>query len=308
MNEPIFDKNFEKKEKVITKSNHIFNNKSNHVFNNKSNHKSCQLRMGSFFSQTKLPPHAELEEILNSDLMGPMMFEDGIYARVPTKDTSIVINMFEIEKRRHIQRVRNYDKTLNEVLISYNKDDLESAKQKLIEKNIEPIIFTVPLPLWCPFTEKQRHECLAFWPMNNIVAAPQLPVDPIFDHSVFIEKVISEKSVIIKSPNSNEIISSASSDCVDCNGNISHGIIDALAAASKYSASLLRHDSYLCTGFDVYCYYEPCVMCAMAMVHSRVGRLFFVSSNPDFGGITSQIQIHSCPKLNHRYRAFIVKM
>lgn len=256
-------------------------------------------------SNTVLPPNAKLIEILNKAFDGPMMFKEGVYIRAPVKNTSKIIDLFDIEKRRHIKRVRNFNKEYNEIIVSFDKDDAELIKQKLSNNNMEYEISFVQLPLWCPNSEKQRQDCLKFWPMNNIIAVPQLPVDLISDHSDILEKVISNKSVIIKIPNSNHIISTNVSDCLHCEGNIFHGIIDALAEASKYSA---ENGSYLCTGLDVYCYFEPCVMCSMAMVHSRVGRLFFVTSNQKYGGIMSQVQIHSCPVINHRFRAFKLEM
>lgn len=252
-------------------------------------------------SKTILPPNATLVEILNKAFDGPMMFREGIYVRVPVKETSKIMDIFIIEKRRHIKRVRNFNKDFNEIIVSFEKDDTELIKQKLSENNIQSDIFYVQLPLWCPNSEKQRQDCLKFWPMNNIIAVPQLPIDPISSHSGILERIISDKSVIIKIPNTDHIISTNVSDCTHCDGHINHGVLNALGEASKYSS---ENDSYLCTGLDVYCYFEPCVMCSMAMVHSRVGRLFFVANNPKYGGIISQAQIHSCPSINHRFRAF----
>ena len=34
-------------------------------------------------------------------------------------------------------------------------------------------------------------------------------------------------------------------------------------------------DNYYLTGYDLYIFREPCIMCAMALVHSRVRRVFY---------------------------------
>lgn len=261
--------------------------------------------MGNMISGVALSPNAELIEIKNKDFDGPMLFKEGIFIRVPTKDTAQILGLFPIEKKRYIQRVRNHNKTSNEIIVSFSTDSINQIKQILSENNISSDIYFVNLPLWCPNSDKQRNECLQYWPMNNIIAVPKLPIDPISMHSSIFEKILNDKSVIIKSPNSVKVISSAKSDCIHCDGNIHHGVMSALGKASK---TAVKSDSYLCTGLDVYCYYEPCIMCTMAMVHSRVERLFFAMENPDFGGILSQAQVHSNPKINHRFRAFKLKM
>ncbi|KAI9316090.1 cytidine deaminase-like protein [Dichotomocladium elegans] len=60
---------------------------------------------------------------------------------------------------------------------------------------------------------------------------------------------------------------------------------------------------YLCTGYDMYITHEPCAMCAMALVHSRIGRVFY-SRSSNTGCLGTLYKIHCYPSLNHHYRVF----
>lgn len=60
---------------------------------------------------------------------------------------------------------------------------------------------------------------------------------------------------------------------------------------------------YICTGYDLYVTREPCVMCAMALVHSRIRRVFFGVISSD-GALGTKYKIHTKKDLNHRFEVF----
>ncbi|CAA6662272.1 unnamed protein product [Spirodela intermedia] len=66
------------------------------------------------------------------------------------------------------------------------------------------------------------------------------------------------------------------------------------------------HRPYLCTGFDIYLAWEPCAMCAMALVHQRVRRIFFAFPNPNAGALGSVHRLQGERSLNHHYSVFRV--
>ncbi|EYU41488.1 hypothetical protein ABFS82_07G031500 [Erythranthe guttata] len=63
---------------------------------------------------------------------------------------------------------------------------------------------------------------------------------------------------------------------------------------------------YLCTGYDIYFVWEPCTMCAMAIVHQRVKRVFYAFPNPNDGALGSVHRLQGERSLNHHYAVFRV--
>ena len=55
-------------------------------------------------------------------------------------------------------------------------------------------------------------------------------------------------------------------------------------------------DAYLCQDCDVVLTMEPCIMCAMALVHSRVKRVAFWHSDMEFGGFWGSTSLASVSK------------
>lgn len=69
--------------------------------------------------------------------------------------------------------------------------------------------------------------------------------------------------------------------------------------------NLAKYGPYLGTGYDIYLSEEPCVMCCMALTHSRVRRIFFNEKHSK-GAIDSMTNFSSIKALNHHFQAFQV--
>jgi len=84
--------------------------------------------------------------------------------------------------------------------------------------------------------------------------------------------------------------------------------IDAIAmshaaqAAKPGSKRPHASDDYLCCNYDVVLTHEPCLMCAMALIHSRVRLVAYRYSDTEFGGFGGKLSLHTCSSLNHQVR------
>ena len=61
-----------------------------------------------------------------------------------------------------------------------------------------------------------------------------------------------------------------------------------------------RIGNYRLTGLTLYCTLEPCVMCAGAIVHARIGRVVFGAPDPKAGAVGSIYNVLNDARLNHQ--------
>lgn len=81
--------------------------------------------------------------------------------------------------------------------------------------------------------------------------------------------------------------------------------IEPEAKRSKGKGRDSRDDRpYLCTGYWALLSEEPCSLCAMALLHSRVSKIFYARENTGFGVLGSRAILHSLAGLNHRYQVW----
>jgi tRNA(adenine34) deaminase len=70
--------------------------------------------------------------------------------------------------------------------------------------------------------------------------------------------------------------------------------------ALRHAAQMLGN--YRLPGCTLYVTLEPCAMCAMALIHARVGRVVFAAADPKTGAAGSVLNLFEHAQLNHHTR------
>lgn len=50
--------------------------------------------------------------------------------------------------------------------------------------------------------------------------------------------------------------------------------------------------------------HEPCLLCSMSLLHSRVRELYYVRKSPGGGGCGSTYSVHENEGLNHKFEVW----
>ena len=93
-----------------------------------------------------------------------------------------------------------------------------------------------------------------------------------------------------------KIVSKGYNENISKSDPCAHAEITAIRLASK------KLENYRLPGCKLYVTLEPCVMCAGAMVHSRIEKVIYGATDPKTGACGSVYDITGNKKLNHKVK------
>jgi tRNA-specific adenosine deaminase 3 len=241
---------------------------------------------------------------------------------------------------QHVKRVRKHEDNL-QILLTVNKENttlkdiLQRYKTDLT--NIQDVL----VPQSKPITRKQYDNSCKYWPVNfhedkNLerkLHGQAFNQDQLANISFFMQMATEEArlgsergehpvGVVICDPISNSVVARAHP--LQATHPLKHAVmvcIDRVAASqgggawekatpteSETSEPNPKRSKvpkqYLCTGYDAYITMEPCTMCSMALLHSRIQRVFYGVPDPLAGGLGSKFLIHCQKGLNHHFEVY----
>lgn len=269
--------------------------------------------------------------------------------QVEPKECSKIVKQLAVElplseELSHLKRVRNPQKM---------KSDKQTTKrpklllQVLLGLEQSPSLIQkygpveeVTIPGRPPKSNEEWKEMNQIWPTSFLPLNTEehkeeilaLQPDEIQQMSDIMKREVwnaEKKVVVVVNPSNGSVVSSsdqeealqASVDTAIYNNPLATPIIFALQGVSRlerHASTTLSNEEftkgqYLCTGYDLYTYYQPTVFEAMATLHHRVRRVIYIEDHgnrPKGSVLTrgfSKNFIHSLPGTNHRFRVFECK-
>ena len=196
------------------------------------------------------------------------------------------------------------------VKVISNEKDEEIQDEDVLSLFSDKLELQAVVPKSRPRTRSQYEAVRRVWPsrfhedkqLEDLIArrTTQFWSDEAFERHISNAHQLGMKrqNVLLIDPNSNEVLARAESDD---NGVLNHAVMKLIEEHAKRNVD--GTDEYLCTGKAVYLAYEPCLMCAMALVHARIKTVFFLKSTAN-GALESEYRLQDVDALNHSFQVF----
>lgn len=91
-----------------------------------------------------------------------------------------------------------------------------------------------------------------------------------------------------------EVFSTGHNKRIQKSSAIAHAEIEAIESAAK------KLGDWRLADMTLYVTTEPCIMCAGAIIHSRIKRVVYGCSEPKMGAVTSILNVFDNEKLHHK--------
>ncbi|KGG52998.1 putative deaminase, partial [Mitosporidium daphniae] len=230
----------------------------------------------------------------------------------------------------HVKRVKKSERSIS--ILLWPLEDTNRCFDFLRNYSIfKKDLFTASVPKLPPRTKENWLEANQLWPVTLHIIIPKFPSWESFDgqYKRFVTSKVLKPSSTLFNPLSLSVVVEIGQESCQISMPLLHPtmlILNQLALlilkekqSKPPDSGLIPPNAYLATGFDLILQEEPCIMlaldsnyfrCSMALVHSRIRRVFYVRSNRKRGGLggsSAESAVHTNPQLNHHFGVYVVE-
>jgi len=174
------------------------------------------------------------------------------------------------------------------------------------------------VPAVKPKTRAQFEDAKQYWPstfhedkaLESMLSGTHLSEEEVKELTQLYTRVEEIEGALVYDSTRKKVVSEASGQWDKRSDPLAHPVMRCIKLLAEEQQRLDTNegvkDQYLSTGFDVFLHSEPCTMCAMALIHCRVKRVFFSAPNPRLGAFMSRWRLQELRELNHHYQVFRV--
>lgn len=197
---------------------------------------------------------------------------------------------------RHVKRVKKSEQPGMVLVLVGFKHALRDCDMEIFFK-YKAVDVMVPKDM--PVTQRQSAECQKHWPCYYFCRKVFPEVSASHVEGAFADllgRFRALRDIFCSGTCMISLDGAVLHSEVDTDNVVGHAVMKSVSAVSR------RGIGYLCTGFDAFVYREPCTSCAMALVHGRISRVFFVEERPH--GPYSHLRLCYNKSINHRYPVY----
>jgi len=227
----------------------------------------------------------------------------------------------------HIKRIQPVQNVLRIVLCSESLISYDALISQLDDNLLRyENTFLRDVPSHCPGTKELAIEwSKSFWPIvwkgnpnDQILNDVKVDILQVKQHLQSIAQ-LSNNSTKVDQPIVSSIVDPYTNQVIALVNDqrhihpLDHSIMNCIQTVSikeqrKREDNPHLESHYLCYGYHVYTTHEPCSMCAMALIHSRISRLIYLKRSPLTGALHPSsgegYNIHSQKLLNSSFEVW----